>query len=109
MNREQMIEKAATEFYYRIMIETRDEWPLFEYLPEVCQQNHRDDARKLLDAILPQVTTVEELEALPAGSVVLVAGDPFVRRSWGWSTPTGHFASSWDLANSDSPPVVWQP
>jgi hypothetical protein len=85
MNREQMIEKAAKLIWLeeigdvvvlKLLEEIGDVVVL--KLAEVDQwwettahaDRHRAVARQVLDAILPQVTTVEELEALPDGSVL---------------------------------------
>jgi hypothetical protein len=60
-------------------------------------------SRRILDAILPQVTTVEELEALP-DSALLVTDDGYVLQ---------HFADQYSgviLPAFGTPlTVVWQP
>jgi hypothetical protein len=54
MNREQMVERAMAA-------QEGPEWPT----------HPRDIATAILDAIMPQVTTVEELEALPIRAVLI--------------------------------------
>ena len=97
MNREQMIEKAA------------------EALLAACgacddaegRADHFRDARAVLDAILPQVRSVEELEALPVETVVVDTYGRAFTRYQGW----------WDYSEEMYKPselippltVVWQP
>jgi hypothetical protein len=77
-SREQMVEKVAAVEWKNDIGEA---WPPVDADNDVAE-NYRRHALSVLDAILPQVTTVAELEALPHGSVVLTAaGQPFVLRS----------------------------
>lgn len=98
MNREQMIEKAAEA--------------IADYYDHPAE-SYEDDARRVVDALLPQVTTVEELEALPPRTVVVgvrgvtwVRGDrdhfPWVGTLWG-------SASSHSVIESAPLLVAWQP
>ena len=65
----------------------------------------------VLDAILPQVTTVEELEALPAGSIVIDNEDePQTKLSDGWwRAPLGGDLDADQLSNYGPLTVVWTP
>ena len=110
MNREQQTEKAA-EALASAGGQLQDS---AYWLPE---------ARAVLDAILPQVTTVAELEALPARSLLKGANDGDVWQCSGYRQRIGH--SPWDCLSEDgtaggytaetvidrSAPltVVWQP
>jgi hypothetical protein len=58
MNREQLIEKADAAI--------ESGW-------EKCLTN-RDEIELIIDAIFPQVSTVEELEALPVGAILISDG-----------------------------------
>jgi hypothetical protein len=76
-------------------------------------------AEDAVDAILPQVTTVEELEALPNGSKFIDADGNFWRSSWphrsisAWPyLRTDRDEYDWGAARvlADGPlTVVWQP
>lgn len=92
MGREQMVEKLADA----IAAENWDE----VCTCEVCALN---PARRLLDAILPQVTTVAELEALPEGSIT-VNDRGQIRRHDGVA-----FQSDRDWLAAHPLTVVWQP
>ena len=71
-------------------------------------------ATEVLDAILPQVSTVEELDALPAETLV-VAADGYIyrrRRSsvWTWYCMSNGFDyRSSDVLDGPALTVVWQP
>jgi hypothetical protein len=107
MNREQMVEKAAS------LIIASDQTLL---VPNMAHFNRLANA--ILDAILPQVTTVEELEALD-GDVVLVSESGATWRTYrlrsgtvllspgNQKTPRFHP----EVVLSDQGPltVVWQP
>lgn len=77
-----------------------------------------EDAAAMVDAILPQVTTVEELEALPVGAQVL-DGAGVVWRTWRWNDNFEMFFYSSiaslgpfdvaEIATRGPLTVVWQP
>lgn len=93
MNRSEMVEKAARLLADYDGLSTPDE---------------TDDARAriVLNAILPQVTTVAELEALPHLSVVLDSeGEPWTRWLNGWTKD----ATSEQLSHVGPLTVVWTP
>ena len=116
MNREQMVEKVRGEI---------SEWEAFMAadghmsIGKRSQSEMADErvAARVLDAILPQVSTVEELEALPDESVVM---DDSNGDSWSRSTAAG--ATLWHGHGCPNPDtssfliewaapltVVWQP
>ncbi len=78
---------------------------------DVLNDSYRAQARAMLDAILPQVTTVAELEALALGSIVVsYNGYPFERGlddgmclNGEYQGTVGQFGSFFPLT------VVWQP
>lgn len=100
MNREQQIQRAAQAL---------------AEVPEELRSGNYSDAILVLDAILPQVTTVAELEALPIWSVVLFPdGAPYRKASSDrWWSSTGAVLLAYDLAapaNYEGPlTVVWTP
>ena len=110
MNREQMVETAAG-----IVSCWQDKGRVDDI--------DRDGARELLDAILPQVTTVEELEALHIATKLIVGRNGAVvsimRRfefeGGGRYYAVGHGGTiEWDAATllkyADGPlTVVWRP
>lgn len=81
----------------------RDELADLIFEQDMCQ--HKGDARDVADALLAagyrkpqQVTTVEELDALPVHSVVLDSMDgPVVRVGGWWHSPYRRFAP-YDIA-----------
>lgn len=61
-------------------------------------------ARAVLDAILPQVTTVAELEALPSGSLLVTPNGEPVRHLYAhWQTERAWLETYGTLT------LVWQP
>lgn len=98
MDRAQMVEQGAVA--------------LFESPDYLARKGvGMDDARAVLDAVLPQVSTVEELEALPDRVVVLDAeGCPFRRRGADWYWPGSDDWYSVDEVAGCAPlTVVWRP
>lgn len=96
VNREQMIEKATKVIY--------------DESGSVTESDSYDIACTVLDAILPQVATVAELEALPYGSVVLDGefGVAYELTSSGWCSPGDKQVENLDA--DDLPlTVVYQP
>jgi hypothetical protein len=90
--REQMVEKAARASH-QYGFDCGGVYADWDDLSGTVQQQYRADAAAVLDAVLPQVSTVEELEALPAGAKVLdTAGDVY------WKLSTGRFR---DLRGND--------
>lgn len=67
MNREQMIEKGVLA----TLVETDEEESLAQTLGFDENYARKVVVPMIIDAILPQVTTVEELEALPIGTALL--------------------------------------
>lgn len=95
MNREQMVERAAA-----VLFEVDGgTWP------EDCTHpdEHRRDARAVLDAILPQVSTVEDLEALPDRAVLLG------RNGFIWSIRKGQCSPLFMLKDYGPFTLVYQP
>lgn len=110
MNREQMIEKAA-----QVMCDApNDSLPSFAQAATL-RQIYRREAQMVVDAILPQVTTVDELAALPEGAVVIDGNGHAWRKvnalsrwcwgAWGYYTES----SSAELVQFGPLTVVWQP
>jgi hypothetical protein len=107
VNREQMVEKAARTLW---------EGNAPEILPwcdlrEIPKQAYRADARFVLDAVLPQVSTAAELAALAPGSIVVSHnGYPFEVTREGLAVggeDAGTFAF---VAETFAPlTVAWQP
>jgi hypothetical protein len=99
MNREQMIEKAA------------------EALLAACgacddaegRADHVRDARTVLDAILPQVSTFEELEALDPRSLMLKDFDTYARAEDAASLVRAARYLGRDFLPVNPLTVVWQP
>lgn len=94
MNREQLIDKGAralaTAWGYPVAV--------------VSLPTHAaDDAAAVLDAVLPQIATVAELEALPDGTVLL-ADDGFTMRWKNRMVSPLHLLADHGLLT-----VVWQP
>ncbi len=109
MNREQMIEKAA-----QVLWEAA--WPntSWDLATEDDRGPHLDDASDLVDAILPQVTTVAELEALSNYSFVVGEDGPYMVRHLGSTYLQQKFGEGWDCEPKDALAhgpltVVWQP
>lgn len=81
---------------------------------ETCLTN-RDEIELIVDAILPQVTTAEELDALPIGTKLLDGnGDIWTRRIHSWWTEGDQRrqAQDWPSAyvSREAPmSVVWRP
>jgi hypothetical protein len=116
--REQMVEKVA-----RVIaeLEPGEDWPSNDALGGHWALGTRDDefrhaaldqARSILDAVLPQVSTVDELEALPESAVIV---DQIGVLWW-----RGHDSQHWwgmthkgwshaDLLQRGSLTVVWTP
>lgn len=70
MNRAELIEKAARASH-RQGLEYGGEHAEWDALREVTRREYRENAAAVVDALLPQVTTIEELEALHPRSLVL--------------------------------------
>jgi hypothetical protein len=88
MNREQMIERVVTVM-------------LTPYIEE-DQTPHKFDyeiAKAILDAILPLITTVEELEALPVGTKLIDS----IGGTWTTHEVFSHIKEHLPLT------VVWRP
>lgn len=99
MNREQMVEKAA-----EAISQTYEPGG-----PTTAED--KSAARAVLDSVLPQVTTVAELEALPWGSVLLSQyGVAYI-----WYADENRFRvgnyrfTPFDALADGSLTVVWQP
>ena len=84
MSREQMVEKAARAAHSQAYTDGQ-EGKNWDKLESWVRGSYRDDARAALDAILPQITTVDELEALPVGTLLKADdGDAWERMHRGW-------------------------
>lgn len=104
-----MIEKAA-----RVMCDApQDSLPRWDASDPALRAIYMHEAQMVLDAILPRVTTVKELEALPELSALVFQGGPFsllVRVNHGrlrgelW---VGSFHQA--IAELGELTVVWQP
>ncbi len=105
MNRAQMIEKGAQAHYREAMPDATIIWP---ELSHKAREHHRQRAAAVIDAALPQVTTVEELEALPIATQ-LVTEDGETDNAGYWaelarsSVADGVTQYFWPLT------LVWQP
>ena len=83
---------------------------------DCCYEDWSSNAEAVLDAILPVVTTVEELEALPRAAVIASDQDVWRKARWGpknsprWTRLSdGAFAFNDELlAEYNSLTVVWQ-
>jgi hypothetical protein len=97
MNREQMIDLAAKVF---AELEPGTEWtPIDE------REYYTRRAREVLDVILPQVTTMEELAALPDGTKLVGPYGAIVAR---YDDDPTHLWEYW--LRFDGPlTIVWQP
>ena len=49
---DEMVRPIAEALYHAVMVETRDEWPLFQFLPDASRRRWIDDARAALTAAL---------------------------------------------------------
>lgn len=100
MNREQMIEKVATAIAWEPSVHYPDALQLRMHVDEDLAA---EIAAEIIDAILPQVTTVEELEALPDSSL-LVTDDGYVLQHFADQDPDV-------ILRAFGTPltVVWQP
>lgn len=63
MNREQLIEKAARASH-QWGLDFGGEWAGWDELRESTRREYREEASAVVDALLPQVTTAEELRHL---------------------------------------------
>jgi hypothetical protein len=107
MNRAEMVEKA-----YQVHRATAEVPP---YSGSVC--NTEEVVAAILDVILPQVTTVAELEALPLrtllvsdyGNSFLISPDPH-QRGRRFVTPQGdRWSADWVIRANGHVTVVWSP
>lgn len=102
MNREQLIEKAASA--------------IRKHLPTVRPIVLTAMGTTIVDAVLPQITTVEELEALPSGAKVLDASGE-VWRVVRWPYQTLFYSTVATLGVHEAAEIVargpltivWQP
>lgn len=95
MNREQMVSAAAEV--------------MWDNNPE--EVDTMTTARLVLDAVLPQVSTVAELEALPVGALVVASdGESWKLESGEWWEHSRLVAASASYLATLTPlTVVWQP
>jgi hypothetical protein len=70
MNRQQMVEKAARAEHQH-GLDVGSEHAAWDGLREVVREQYRGNARAILDAVLPQLSTVAELETLPQAAVLI--------------------------------------
>ena len=118
MNREQLIERAARASH-QWGLDFGGEWAGWDELRESTRREYREEAAAVVDALLPQVTTVDELVNFPpgtgfvdgAGNLVqwrghsityLVNGVRVDHPAW-WEQDCDHPRMAWPLT------VVWQP
>lgn len=100
MNREQMVERAADAIR-----------AAGDFGPFAPNDYARAEAAAVLDAVLPQVTTVDELEALPAETIGLTGhGEVWTTDGEGHWTEFSAGDGWWHVSNVALPlTVVWQP
>ena len=107
MNRDKLVEQAAQALsdWDADLVMGAEDNPLHD-------ENDLDAVRAVLNTVLPQVTTVAELEALPLGSIVVSHnGYPFERSFDNEMSVGGEFKGSvTDIVNTFAPlTVVWTP
>lgn len=116
MNREQMVETAA-KASWDADTEAHGLSRAYGWQPpggDALNDGYRKQARIMLDAILPQVSTVAELEALPQGTVLMgMAHEHGPRFARWWGDAAAINGTKWegvDLLHYYGPlTVVWQP
>lgn len=116
--REQLIEKAARASHQE-GLSSGTEYAAWDALRDRVRREYRENAAAVVDAILPQVTTVEELEALPLNTKVIDAGgEAWARyylaakgpRPLRWRNSRGGYGrTSIDIARCGPLTVVYQP
>lgn len=104
MNRAEMIEKAARASH-QWGLDFGGEYAKWDALRESTRREYREEAAAVLDVLLPQVTTVEELGSLPNSNTWLASNGVHPCKA-------PHRASFWRGYNFDAfgpLTVVWQP
>ena len=112
MNRDQTIKKAANVLPYHWRTDAPGGTCSCGHQTPLGRSCSEHVARVIPDAILPQVSTVEELEALPVGAVVVApSGAAYELRPPGtWYGLNGWQMNARHLLPGRSPlTVVWQP
>ena len=114
VNRETLVEKAALASH-RWGLECGGEYAEWDALRESVRRDYRSEAADVVDALLPQVTTVEELEALPSHTVIVTPeGGPLEKMQTKWL----HMGALWastaaevvECSRERGPlTVVWKP
>jgi hypothetical protein len=116
MNRDQQIEKAARAVHQSSLDDGAEHAEWDALMPSV-KATYRADARVAAAVFLPQVSTVEELEALPEGTKLIGAdgtaweATPFNSDDYTWFGTSGDCWTTADLLTNFGPSltVVWLP
>lgn len=112
MNRAELVEKAARASH-RQGLECGGEYAEWDALREITRREYRENAEAVVDALLPQVSTVEELEALDDRSVLVFEAPNYnlVLRFANGRLRADSWVGSFEQAIAELGPltVVWSP
>lgn len=105
--REQLVERAARAMH-QAGLDTGTEYADWAQLRPSVRAGYLSDGRAVVDAILPQITTAAEFDAVPLRSVLVADNGDVLTLGYGQGWDTSGLADYW-MRRHPSWTVVWQP